>query len=105
MKMYRTITAIIAVALISSALMMPLVTYAAGKASITINSTSSVEHLYEAYQIVTGDISGGKLVDLKWGSGITNFNGLPVTSGSLVSDSDITTIKSKSANFFKKNNV
>ncbi len=96
MNKYRKITAFIAAALLSSALMVPAVTYAAGTSSITINSSSSVEHSYEAYQIITGDISAGKLVGLKWGSGITSFNGVPVTTGNIVSDTDITTITSKS---------
>lgn len=38
--------------------------------SITINN-SATGHTYEAYQIFTGDLSGGKLSNIVWGSGIS----------------------------------
>ncbi len=96
MKKIRRITAIIASALLSSILVMPPSMYTAGAYSITINNPSSVEHTYEAYQIIAGDISGGKLVHLKWGNGITRFNNLPVTAGNALQDDNISLVESKS---------
>ena len=40
--------------------------------SITINNAAS-GHTYEAYQIFSGALSGGKLTDIKWGNGVNQF--------------------------------
>ena len=43
---------------------------AGGTYQITINNAAE-NHTYEAYQIFAGDLSNGKLSNIKWGSGIT----------------------------------
>ena len=37
--------------------------------TITIENEKS-DHVYEAYQVSSGTISGGKLVDITWGTGV-----------------------------------
>ena len=39
--------------------------------SITINNTAP-DHVYEAYQILTGDVNGLTLSNIQWGSSVTN---------------------------------
>ena len=96
MKKYRKITAVIAAALLSSTLMMPSLISSVRSASIVITSQTSIEHAYEAYQIIKGDLIGGQLSNLKWGNGINQFNGKSVNTGDTVSESDLSLITSRS---------
>lgn len=53
---------------------MGLTAFAANDASensLTIKNTGKTEHTFELYQIFTGDLSEGKLSNIKWGSGVT----------------------------------
>ena len=43
---------------------------AAGTSTLTVTDSDSIEHDYNAYQIITGTESGGKLTGLAWGNGI-----------------------------------
>ena len=43
--------------------------------SITINN-STEGHIYEAYQIFTGDLHEGVLSNIEWGSSVSNSAGL-----------------------------
>ncbi|MGM9974531.1 MAG: isopeptide-forming domain-containing fimbrial protein, partial [Clostridiaceae bacterium] len=54
---------------------MSSITFAAETYSITINN-SIKGHIYEAYQIFTGDLHEGVLSNIKWGSSITNSHDL-----------------------------
>ena len=60
----------------------------ASAASIEITGISTDQaHTFEVYQIFTGDLSDGTFTNLKWGTGISAYDGAAVTAGALV-DSD-----------------
>ena len=42
-----------------------------GSNSLTIQNEGKTSHIFELYQIFTGDLSGGTLSNLKWGDGVT----------------------------------
>ncbi|SHM86314.1 isopeptide-forming domain-containing fimbrial protein [Ruminococcus flavefaciens] len=45
---------------------------AAGTSTLTVTDSDTVAHDYNAYQIITGTESGGKLTGLAWGNGINS---------------------------------
>ncbi len=50
-------------------LALGITAHAAGEYTITINNSTS-GHVYEAYQIFTGDLSGDVLSNVQWGTGV-----------------------------------
>lgn len=68
-KMKRLVALALSVVMV---LAMSVFAFADETYTITINS--AVEgHTYEAYQIFSGSLSGGKLTDIKWGNGVNQF--------------------------------
>lgn len=45
---------------------------AAGTSTLTVTDSDTVEHDYNAYKIITGTDSGGKLTGLAWGNGVNS---------------------------------
>lgn len=68
-KLLKRFTAIVAVIAMTLAL---TVNVGAADETYTITINNSISgHVYEAYQIFTGDLSGSTLSNIQWGSGIT----------------------------------
>lgn len=42
------------------------------KYSLTVENTGNTEHIFELYQIFTGDLSEGTLSNIQWGAGVTD---------------------------------
>ena len=71
MKLFKKLASFILAFAMVMAIAMPSVVMAVdGEYTITITPTTS-DHTYEAYQIFAGDLSDGKLSNIKWGSGVT----------------------------------
>lgn len=71
MKLFKKLASFILAFAMVMAIAMPSVVMAVdGNYTITITPTTS-DHTYEAYQIFAGDLSDGKLSNIKWGSGVT----------------------------------
>ena len=74
--------------------------FTASAADITINGISTTqEHTFEVYQIFTGDLSNGKLSNLKWGSGVESIKkdestNWTATNGQTVSEDVVTYLTS-----------
>ena len=65
----------------------------ASAADITINNISTTEnHTFEVYQIFTGDLTSGTFTNLRWGSGISSYDGTSATAGDLVPSDTIDAI-------------
>lgn len=94
MKNFKKITAAIAATLMAASLSIPMA-MPASAATITISGITAAEaHTFEVYQVFTGDLTttedGAKqLTNLKWGNGVTTYDGTAVTAGELVSDTII----------------
>lgn len=69
MKNFKRFTAAIAATLMAASLSIPMAMNVSA-ADITISSSDSGDHTYEAYQVFTGTLSGTVLSDIQWGSGI-----------------------------------
>lgn len=53
-------------------------------ASLSITGIDeNVVHTFEVYQVFTGDLSDGVLSNVKWGSGVAQYNGTDVTDSTL----------------------
>lgn len=87
--------AILAACAVVPATMSALPVSAAG---ITITGVSTEQaHTFEVYQIFTADIAEGTngeqvLSNVKWGSGITSYNGTAVTAGTVVDEAVLNSI-------------
>lgn len=95
MKNFKKFTAAIAATLMAASLSIPMATsFTASAASITINGISTEQaHTFEVYQVLTGTLDEAKkLNDMKWGSGVTSFNGANVTTGKELSKSEFEAI-------------
>lgn len=95
MKNFKKFTAAIAATLMAASLSIPMATsFTASAASITINGISTEQaHTFEVYQVLTGTLDKEKkLNDMKWGSGVTSFNGANVTTGKELSKSEFEAI-------------
>lgn len=95
MKNFKKFTAAIAATLMAASLSIPMATsFTASAASITINGISTKQaHTFEVYQVLTGTLDEAKkLNDMKWGSGVTSFNGANVTTGKELSKSEFEAI-------------
>lgn len=69
MKNFKRFTAAVAATLMAASLSIPMAMNVSA-ADITISSSDSGDHTYEAYQVFTGTLSGTVLSDIQWGSGI-----------------------------------
>ena len=87
--------AILAACAVVPATMSALPVSAAG---ITITGVSTAQaHTFEVYQIFTADIATGTngeqvLSNVKWGNGITSYNGTAVTAGDAVDETVLSSI-------------
>lgn len=71
MKLFKKLASFILAFAMVMAIAMPSVVMADNDGyTITITPTTSA-HTYEAYQIFEGELSDGKLRNIKWGSGVT----------------------------------
>ena len=96
MKHMKKIASFVLAAIMVLAMVVP--TFAA---NLTINDTRA-NRTYEAYQIVTGDISGTEasgftLTNLKWGTGVSAVDGTSVTSGALLTEAQINALPASNA--------
>ena len=82
----------IAAMAMAATMVVPAMSFSAGaegaKVSIT-GLSESVERTFEVYQVFTGTYSSdeGTFSELKWGSGVTSYDGTAVTKDTLVADS------------------
>lgn len=82
----------IAAASIMAASMVAPMAMNTSAADITITGISTeVSHTFEIYQILSGELGadGVTLSNIKWGSGITEYNGTAVTGGAAVDSATI----------------
>lgn len=87
MKNTRKFAAFVASFLAVACMSVPMATsFSADAASITITNAGDTAHTFEVYQVFVGDLSDGKLSNLKWGSGVASYDGSSVTEGDAVSD-------------------
>lgn len=87
MKKMRRFAAIAAAAAMTACMAVPMMAVLpASAATIKISGITAEAHTFEVYQVFTGTLSGTKLSDLKWGSGVTAYEGTAVTEGAAVSD-------------------
>ena len=70
MKLFKKLASFILAFAMVMALAMPSVVMAADDGSITITGANA-GHIFEAYQIFTGKVSGNTLSDIEWGSGVS----------------------------------
>lgn len=85
MKNTKKFAAMIAALTLSACSIAPMA-MTASAASIAISGISeSQAHTFEVYQVFTGDLDeNNKFTNLKWGSGVTSYDGNGVTAGDLV---------------------
>ena len=88
MKKMRRFAAIAAAAMTACMAVPMMGMMTASAESITIEGIGTEAHTFEVYQVFTGTLENGKLTALKWGSGVSAYNGSPVTDDSAVSDTD-----------------
>ena len=89
MKKSRKFTAIALAACMVAPMAMAAVPFTASAASIEITGIGTEQHEFEVYQILKGDLVDGKLCNLFLGSGVTAYNGMPLTAGSKVDDATV----------------
>ena len=70
MKLFKKLASFILAFAMVMAIAMPSVVMAADDGSITITGANA-GHIFEAYQIFTGKVSGNTLSDIEWGSGVS----------------------------------
>ena len=70
MKLFKKLASFMLAFTMVMAIAMPSVVMAANDGTITITGAKD-DHTFEAYQIFTGKVSGKKLSDIKWGSGVS----------------------------------
>lgn len=73
MKKTRKIAAMIAAMALTAAMCVPTAMMSASAVDtnkITVTATDGATHTYEAYQIFSGDLDGGVLKNITWGSGV-----------------------------------
>ena len=70
MKLFKKLASFILAFAMVMAIAMPSVVMAADDGSITIRGANA-GHIFEAYQIFTGKVSGNTLSDIEWGSGVS----------------------------------
>ena len=68
-KSFKKIASAATAAILSTCTIMPISITNVSAASIEITN-SQAGHTYEAYQIFSGDLAGGKLSNIQWGSGV-----------------------------------
>lgn len=90
MKKSRKFTAIALAACMVAPMAMAAVPFTASAASIEITGIGTEQHDFEVYQILKGDLVDGKLCNLFLGSGVTAYNGMPLTAGSKLDDATVT---------------
>lgn len=69
MKLFKKLASFILAFAMVMAIAMPSVVMAADDGSITIKGANA-DHIFEAYQIFTGKVSGNTLSDIEWGNGV-----------------------------------
>lgn len=91
MRKMRRFAAIAAVAAMTACMTVPMMAVMpASAADITIENIGTEAHEFAVYQVFTGELSGEgesmKLSNLKWGSGVTAYDGGAVTEGAVVAE-------------------
>lgn len=71
MKLFKKLASFILAFAMVMAIAMPSVVMAADDGSITITGANA-GHTFEAYQIFTGKVSGNTLLNIEWGSGVSD---------------------------------
>lgn len=93
MKKTRRIAAMIAAMALTATMVVPSAMMSASAASIEITGISATEaHTFEVYQIFTGDLTDATFTNLKWGTGISQYDSAAVASGELVPSDTIDAI-------------
>ena len=91
----RKIAAMIAAMALTATMVVPsaMMSASAASASIEITGISATEaHTFEVYQIFTGDLTDGTFTNLRWGTGISQYDSAAVASGELVPSDTIDAI-------------
>ena len=89
---FKRFAAITSASILAACMVAPMA-MTSNAASIEITGISAaVPHTFEVYQVFTGDLSDGKLSNLKWGSGVTSYAGNGVTAGVDVNDTIVSAI-------------
>lgn len=98
MKTTKRFIAMAAALALTTCAAMPMAMMTANAASITITGLdTSKPHSFEVYQILTGDLSGSILSNLKWGANVSTYNETSVTTGSAVPKTTSDAMSSMSA--------
>lgn len=100
MKKTRRFASLATAAILAACAVVPATMSAlpVSAADITITGVSTEQaHTFEVYQIFTADIAEGTngeqvLSNVKWGSGITSYNGTAVTAGTVVDEAVLSSI-------------
>lgn len=94
MKHTRKFASLATAAVLAACAVVPVMSaLPASAASIEITGISTTQaHTFEVYQVFTGTLSGNKLSNIKWGSGITSYDGTNVTAGTAVDETIITAL-------------
>ena len=100
MKKTRRFASLATAAILAACAVVPATMSAlpVSAADITITGVSTEQaHTFEVYQIFTADIAEGTngeqvLSNVKWGSGITSYNGTAVTAGTVVDEAVLNSI-------------
>ncbi len=70
MKKFKKMMALVLVALMCLVAAVPMAVFAAAGDEHTISVAEDDTHTYDVYQILTGDLSGGTLSNIAWGSSV-----------------------------------
>lgn len=100
MKKTRRFASLATAAILAACAVVPATMSAlpVSAADITITGVSTAQaHTFEVYQIFTADIAEGTngeqvLSNVKWGSGITSYDGTAVTAGTVVDEAVLSSI-------------
>ncbi len=95
MKKTRRIAAMVAAMALATTMAMPMAMNAGAADNAVVSITgldAKVARTFEVYQVFTGayDKANGTFSELKWGAGVTAYNGTEVTKDALVADSVLT---------------
>lgn len=93
-RAFRRFASVATASLLAACMAVPMAATNVSAASITITGISAeVTHTFEVYQVFTGDLdNNGILSNMKWGSGVTKYDGIDVTAGAAVTETIITEI-------------
>lgn len=72
MKHFKKLVSLLLTAVMVLAMCIPVMADDTNKYTITILNAGT-NHTYEAYQVFSGNTSGGKLTDIAWGNGVNSF--------------------------------